>query len=156
MAARRPDSNLIPPLLALGAKLKLARAGEVDLETWFAEPANPEGDVITHVIIPDPEKIVKTAKVARSANAYPVLQAAVTLDPAPAIVTGGALGAVTRLAEIEKALMENPELPKEEIEKLVAREYPGLSDIHGSAEYKRYIAGVTIADLVDRCRRKEA
>lgn len=149
IGAGRADSNVIPVLLALGARIRLGRGNDISLSSWIAEPVE---DIITHVIIPHPDLRVEAAKVSRSANAYPVVSAAVTLEPKPIIILGGAFPAITRLEGLEQALGQNAELPSRKIEALVQKEISPQSDIHGSAEYKGYIASVTVADLIVKCR----
>lgn len=153
IGANRPDSNLIPVLLALGARMRLGGGGEISLSRWFVEPSQ---DLITNLVIPLPPRRVETVRVCRSANAYPVITAAITLDPKPMVVVGGGLRAITRLKGLEKALGAEAALAPSKIEELVKDELTAESDIHGSAEYKRYIAGVTIADGVVRYRNEEA
>jgi putative selenate reductase FAD-binding subunit len=152
IAAMRNDSNLIPALLVLNADLRLYKAGKISVMNYTIAPEIYENDIILEVIIPESKGPGVMKKVTRSNNGYPVLIAAVTLKPEPIIVVNGALPAIIRLGRIEEALTADPELPKERIEKIVAEEIPVIADIHGSVEYKKYIAGVTVADLVAECR----
>lgn len=152
IGANRPDSNLIPVLLALGARMRLGGGSEIPLLRWIAEPSEI---LITDVVIPLPPRRVAAARVTRRANAYPVITCAVTLTPKPMVVVGGALEAITRLKVLEEALETKKNLPPLEIEGLVRGELKAESDIHGSADYKRYIAAITIADTLVRCRTEE-
>jgi putative selenate reductase FAD-binding subunit len=156
IAARRSDSYVIPALIALEARLAaIAPDGgrkEIPVEDYLEDPADC---LITEIVIPVPEVPCVAVKESRSQLALPVVSAAVALHPAG--VTGGfravlAAGCVAkqsvRLPEVE-AMLSGPEPPaRADIEAAVAASVAPRSDTLGSAEYKRHVNAVRIADAV--------
>jgi putative selenate reductase FAD-binding subunit len=150
IAARRTDSNLIPALIALKALIQLGKGEEMSVEEWVGSRRE---DLILQILIPDDFGYVHTRRVSRSANAYPVICAAVSLDREPRIVLGSSYPAGTRLSKTEAALKSNPVLNRDDIEALVKSEVDPPEDIHGSREFKTYLTAVTVADMVEQCRK---
>lgn len=150
IAARRTDSNLIPALIALKALIQPGRGEEMSVEEWVESRRE---DLILQILIPEKSGYVHTRRVSRSANAYPVICAAVSLDREPLIVLGGSYPAGTRLSRTEEALKSQPDLARDDLEALIRSEADPPEDIHGSREFKTYLTAVTVADMVEQCRK---
>jgi CO/xanthine dehydrogenase FAD-binding subunit len=73
--------------------------------------------------------------------------AAVARTPARVVVSD-CCGRRGRLTSLERILEGAAPPPREQIEELVRAEFHPSSDLHASAGYKRYIAGVCVADAL--------
>lgn len=158
IAADRIDSYLLPVLLALDARLTLAGEGEVELTSWLE---NKRG-LITAIIINDPDRCVQLARISRTVQGPAVLTAAYSCRNASGssgsagagtsrLVIGGLPCPPRRYASIEKALDSGEIADAEALEQKVKEAVEPKGDFLGSAEYKRYIAGITAGDLYRTC-----
>lgn len=145
IAALQEESALLPALLVLQAKLLLGDGNVISLEDYLD---TDHSVLIDMVIIPDISLMCATHRVCRSAAGLAVLTAAVSIDSAgkKLIALDGVLPKPARLSEIENLAAEC-----ETLEKAVAAAVKPKADIRGSVEYKRYISGVVVADLLTAC-----
>lgn len=163
VGANRPDSYVIPALVALGAEAVLAGPNEtIPVERYVADERE---DLILSFRIPDVVGACHAVKESRSHLALPVVSAAVRLAVSgglidEAVVVAGCAGPHTRrLSGVERRLIgtaarDGGPLDGDELEASIAAEVEPTADILGSAEFKRYVNGVVIADLVRRCARE--
>jgi putative selenate reductase FAD-binding subunit len=113
--------------------------------------------LILAVHVPKSSGICRVKKVSRSAGSEPILHAAVCIDgtwgnvDTAVIALGGVAPPGTRLQEVESALLSGKLNSPEAVQAAAAAAVDPDGDRHGSAEYKRYITGVTVADCVADC-----
>ncbi len=149
VGANRRDSCIIPVLLALGASLKTVEEAKVSVESWVAED---RGDLILEFDIPPVQGFCTAVKESRSHQALPVVSAAVCLVGrdgriAEAAVYAGCIGSkVLKLTEVEEAVMKGAD-----VEQAVMESIHPEDDILGSADFKKYLNAVKIADAVELC-----
>jgi putative selenate reductase FAD-binding subunit len=153
VGANRPDSYLIPALIALGA-VAVTPGGETLVEEYVSQERE---ELILSFKLPPIQGSCLVAKESRSHLALPVVSAAVRLATTgdgirEAVVAAGCVARhVLRLPEVERYVVEAPSLQDGAVEKRIADSVEPLPDILGSVEYKRYINTVIIADLIRRC-----
>lgn len=144
ICATQDEAVLAPVLLALDAQLVYADGAVVAFERFLAGGADSADALLLAVQLPDPMRPCLTRKVARSAAGLRVLTAAVALTAAgPCIAIEGVTPRPMRLRDVEaRALADGG------FEQAVGAAVAPEDDLRGSAAYKRYIAGVVIADLL--------
>jgi putative selenate reductase FAD-binding subunit len=154
----RSCADLIPVLLTLGARLRVATdAGELerDLESWIQ---GERDGIVLSVEVPDapPGLRVALEHHSRTANDLSLLTAAVSLRNEAGCVrdaivaVGGVARSVVRLRPLEAVLEGKPLPPRDEIEKQVEAQVSPIADIRGSVAFKRHLA----ATLVERALRR--
>lgn len=154
----RSCADLIPVLLALGARLRVATdSGEHarDLESWVR---GERDGIVLSVEVPDPPGDLRVALEhhSRTANDLSLLTAAVSFRAEAGgvrdaiVAVGGVARTVVRLRPVEVALDGRPLPSRDEIEALVAAQVNPIADIRGSAAFKRHLA----ATLVERALRR--
>jgi probable selenate reductase FAD-binding subunit len=157
LGACRSCADLIPVLLALGARLRVATdAGEIerDLEAWVL---GERDGIMLSVEVPDPPGDLRVAleNHSRTANDLSLLTVAVSFriragGVRDAIVAvGGVAVSVVRLRPVEAAFQGRPLPARDKIEALIAAHVDPITDIRGSAAFKRQLA----ATLVERALR---
>jgi probable selenate reductase FAD-binding subunit len=153
IALRSPCSALLAAFLCLGAQVRLAgKRKTAGMEDYIG---GKTAGLILAALVPADElaRAADAAVLRRTSHAPSSLVAAASvrgLDPVRGIriVIGDSAGGMRRLGGAEKAL-EGRALPqKGAIEEAVRREFAPKPDIHASAEYKLYMAGVMIADIL--------
>jgi putative selenate reductase FAD-binding subunit len=150
IASDRRDSYLLPALLAMDARVEVAGQGEVDLSFWLEQK---EG-LLVSVIIPNDGRCVLLERITRTVQGPPVLVAAYACggpQGKPRFVIGGLPGPARSVPVAEEALSEGKISDGDALARLVAQQVTPVSDYLGSADYKRYIAGVTASDLFTAC-----
>ena len=152
IAARQPEALVVPSLMALKARVVLADGRDMDVETYIADD---QRDLITKVIIPDVNLSCIGYNIARSAAGLAVVTAAVSIDKEGNKII--ALDGVSPLHNgaarpIRLRDVEAQDLKGELLEQAVADAVHPVADICGSVEYKRYIAGVVVTDLLAECQ----
>lgn len=145
VCARQDEAVLLPVLLAMDASVLLADGQAVELENFLSGARDA---LVLALILPDPARPCVTRKVARSAGGLTVLSAAVALsENGQCIAVEGVVPRPVRLREVEKkGLAEVP------LELAVSEAVAPQEDVRGSVAYKRYIAGVVVADLLADCQ----
>ena len=146
IAAVQDEALLLPSLIALKAKLELAESGEMDIEEYIA--SDKQG-LILKVIIPNVNLMCLGYNITRSAAGLSIVTAAVSVEK-----TGEKIIALEGVAPTPVRLrdVESQDLKGELLEQAVADAIYPEADIRGSVEYKRYIAGVVVTDLLAECQ----
>ena len=148
-----PSADLPPILIALGASVKLvgcSRERTIPLEDFFAGPGESviaQDEILTEVIIPDQSSTgstyIKYGLRRSGALAVVGVAAAVTMDGDVCkdvkIVLGAVAPVPLRAIKAEELLKDKPVTKEilEEAGKCAAAESKPISDIRGSAEYRR-------------------
>jgi putative selenate reductase FAD-binding subunit len=150
------DSALIPALIVLGAEVSLAGKKKlVPIDAFLEKFKGDDGraGLILGVSVPTGSAAAVRA-VSRTSHSPRSLVAAVSARAAapavdrPMIVVSDCRGQVVRLSAAEQKLHGSPLPPGQDIESLARAEFSPRADIHGSAPYKRYMAGVLVADML--------
>ena len=144
--ARQNEGVLLPILLAMNAKVLLAGGADADLASWLA---GSRDGLVLGVVLPEPAVCCATRKVSRSAGGLVVLTAAVAVatDGQQRIAVEGVVSSAVRLSTVEQK-----RLTGEALQAAVSEAVAPVADLRGSVSYKRYIAGVVVADLVADCQ----
>jgi putative selenate reductase FAD-binding subunit len=149
------DSALVPAFIALDAEVLLAgRKKRVTVAAAREILSEPAGALVLEITVTGAPRSSSVRAVSRTSHSAPSLVAAVSagaLSPALAdvrVVVSDCRGQVVRLSAVEEALNGSPLPPKEQIEGMISRAFAPAADMHGSAEYKRYAAGVITADAL--------
>ncbi|MEE9295158.1 MAG: FAD binding domain-containing protein [Phycisphaerae bacterium] len=156
LAGNQSCGSLIPVLVALEATVDVAAGGATDTIPAGQYLTDEREDLITHVRIPksDPPRSVAVEKHSLTANDPAIITAAVSLTKdgnvitAPIIAVGGVAKHVIRLQAVEEELQGKPLPARETIERSVADHVSPAADIRGSVEFKRYLAGVLVANTI--------
>lgn len=150
IASNKEESPIAPALLVLQAQLVLGDGKTVALEDYLRSDCS---ELIQSVVIPNANILCATNKISRSAAGLNVLTAAVSVPAAGKVLIAldGVAAHPMRLRDVESSGLEG-----EALEKAVAAAIQPKADLRGSVEYKRYIAGVVVADLLAACRQMEA
>jgi putative selenate reductase FAD-binding subunit len=162
VAARRPDSYLIPALIALDAVAETVD-GNVPVEEYVA------GDDTTLILrfrIPPPRGVCRAVKESRSHISLPIVSAAVRVAVEDGAVTdarvvAGCVGTRTmRLPSVE-ALLCASDLPvggddsdTAGLESAISAAIDPPEDFLGTSDFKRYLNAVVIADCIAACFRE--
>jgi putative selenate reductase FAD-binding subunit len=157
------DSALVPALIALDAEVLLAgRKKPVAIASARAAVSEPAGALVLGIVLTGGQRPSSVRAVSRTSHSAASLVAAVSagaVSPVLAdvrVVLSDCRGQVVRLTAVEEALNGSPLPPKEQIEGMISRAFLPAADIHGSAEYKRYLAGVIVADALHSLAEGEA
>lgn len=151
IGAGKPDSALTPCLIALSAELQTHEEGVISVEDYIA--GNMES-LILSVSIPVPEPLCTVRKISRTVSSVSIISASVSIigdkfDISKAIIAVGGIGSkVSRLESIEKRLESGELRTRNDLEKAVSNLISPVSDLLGSAAYKKYITGAVVADCV--------
>ncbi|MEN0613740.1 molybdopterin-dependent oxidoreductase FAD-binding subunit [Klebsiella indica] len=146
IAARQEESVLLPVLLALDAHLIFADGKSLSLENYLTQPGSP---LITEIVINNPFCACATRRISRSQAGLTVVTAAVAIPEQDEIriALDGVADRPVRLRDVESQRLEGRAL-----EQAVAAAIFPQQDLRGSVAYKRYIAGVVVADLYTDCQ----
>lgn len=154
IGAANAESYILPTLIALNASVETAEEGVMSVEDYVSKKSS---SLILSVSLPEVKGVCVTKKISRSCASLPVLNVAVRVaDGEAAVVISGVADSVVRLSSVEKGLVSGSLKSQEEIEKSVSSSVDPKSDIVGSADYKKYIAGVTVAECIELCKKGEA
>lgn len=149
IAATQDSSVLLPLLLVIEAQLVLENDRLISLEEYLS--SRPDA-LIQKVIIEDHALRAATCKVSHMVDGLITLTAAVALtgDDKHRIALDGVASQAIRLSSVESQNLEG-----EALEKAVSKAIRPEGDLlRGSAEYKTYIAGVVVADLLADCQQQ--
>ncbi len=145
------SSTLLPVLIALHARVRLAGRKAIEVERYCSE--RPAG-LILDVSIPDTALPCGVRTLSRTSHSMMSLVVAVSAGAAsPAarglrVVVSDCRGQLLRLSGIENAL-EGAALPsRDRLEAMVRGAFSPAADMHASAAYKSSLAGVFAADLL--------
>jgi putative selenate reductase FAD-binding subunit len=153
VAGNLPSSDVIPMLVALGAKVGLSLPGASKAILVEDYVRRPVAGLITRIVVAQPKagRLAACRNARASANARSIVSAAVSLTVArkavmdPIIALGGLGGHVVRLTTVEEALSGKPLPALDELQALVGRAVRPAADPAGSAAFRRHQAGVTVA-----------
>ncbi|EKD50617.1 MAG: hypothetical protein ACD_62C00482G0002 [uncultured bacterium] len=152
IATNKSCSDLLPTLIVLGTELEITESAQtktVLLEDYI----NSEGrDLITSVMIPQLSEQTKVSilNFTRSANDVSILTAAVSyvlehdVLKNVKIAVGGVAKHVIRLSTVEKQLAEKTMPCREDVEAMVKEVVCPITDIRGTAEFKKYEIAVMV------------
>jgi putative selenate reductase FAD-binding subunit len=145
------SSVLVPTLIALDARLLLA-GRKKPMEVAQYCQSRPAG-LILEISIPDGSLACGVRCISRTSHSRKglvVAASARSLRPVSGLrlVASDCRGQLLRLAGIERALEGAALPPKERIEVMVRGAFSPAADIHASAGYKAYMAGVLAADIL--------
>lgn len=153
IAAMRTDSYLIPTLIAAGAVLELCcKAGDnarIEIEKYLGEKDAFKDALISSVTVPSDLKVIsKRYANTEQSHAVITMSASVSEDGfalAAAVKNSG----IYRLTDFEKAIQKDPSMTDDQIIEWFKAytEIPVSKDMFGGVEYKRYLLGVTAADM---------
>jgi putative selenate reductase FAD-binding subunit len=157
IGAGRADSYMIPALIALAAVARTTD-GNLPVEDYVGYGHR---ELILDIQIPPPVGALVVVKESRSHLALPVVSAAVSLTVDEGLPNYGLSGAclavgcvapkTVRLTAVEQAIVSGALKTRADVETAVRGAISPETDFLGSAEYKKYINGVVIADAVIRC-----
>ncbi len=151
-------SDLVPVLVTLESVVEAASAGgtcDMPVLDYVELASKP---LVTKIRIPKvgAGRLVAVDKYSRTSNDLSILAAAVALSRDgdcirdPIIAVGGVARHVIRLGGVE-GMLDGEALPTPDtIEGWVSDEVTPISDVRGSAEFKRYRAGVLVATSIQR------
>jgi putative selenate reductase FAD-binding subunit len=153
LASHPPYSDLIPMLIALGARLGLSRPGAAKTIAVADFVAKPTAGLITRIVVPRSRaaRVAACRNARASANARSIVSAAVSATVVrnavkrPIIALGGVADHVVRLAAVEEALDGRPLPAMDELQALASRAVRPVADLSGSAAFRKYQAGVVVA-----------
>ena len=153
------DSVLAPVLWSLDAGVSIGAEKDVPVREIRDKKRTY---LIREICIPDCRRCGDVMCLSRTAHGRKSLVVAVTATAVASrieglkIVVSDCRGALTRLEETQAAL-EGSALPeRDKIEELVSAEVSPEPDLHASREYKKYMAGVIVADILKQLAREGA
>ncbi|HVP10359.1 MAG TPA: FAD binding domain-containing protein [Phycisphaerae bacterium] len=161
LGSNRSCSNLLPIFVVLEATVDLAVPGGTRAIPALQYITEERKEMITRIRIRTGALARQAAveKYSRTANDLSILTAAVTLAREgdaiidPVIAAGGVAKHVIRLEGVEQALDGQTPPKRDAIERLVAGNVSPITDLRGSEEFKRQIAGVLVAKAILRAYR---
>lgn len=149
VGARRADSYVIPVLLAMNAELECADGTRQSVREYLEKDSR---ELILRFIIPPINGVSIAVKEAKSSLAPPVVAAAIRVAAAKkslseVVIFAGCLGPkVLRLKQAEQAALKDCSIAN--VEAAIRASIEPETDILGTADYKKYINAVKIADAV--------
>lgn len=154
IACNRRSSDIIPALVALETRVDAVLIDE-EREATFELMELVQGEtadaLIVGLTIPDDEhRHVAVSNVALSTNDTSVITVAVSLKVeqnrivAPIVAIGGVAQHIVRLNTTEDELAGGSLPTAEQIEAWVSTEVSPISDIRGTAAFKRHLAGTLV------------
>lgn len=150
IGAAKADCYLVPALIALNAEVETEEEGVMSVDSYLKKGAS---SLIKSVRLPKVEGKCTIKKVSRSCNSLPVITVAVRVSAKDAVIAvSGVSDKVERLSSVEDGIISGALKNKDDIEKKVASSISPKADLVGSVDYKKYIAGVTVADCVELCK----
>jgi putative selenate reductase FAD-binding subunit len=144
------SSCIIPSLMVLGAEIAAA-SGPVDVSGYVKQEKR---DLIVEVRIPDQGLRTGFLSLSRTSHSPKSLVCAVAVRVEEGIATavrislGDCVSAPFHLSGTEGLLTGRTLPDRSKIGSLVCKEFCPKPDIHASEDYKRYLAGVYVADLL--------
>jgi putative selenate reductase FAD-binding subunit len=122
-------------------------------------PGATANELILSISVPRAQCEVKAiCRTSHSPRSLVVAVSAGAITPKVAgirVIVSDCRGQRGRLGEVERALEGAPLPPKKLIEEAVGRAFAPKADLHASVEYKRYLAGVLVADALSALAERE-
>ncbi|MCP4590929.1 MAG: hypothetical protein GY842_09295 [bacterium] len=161
LASGKSCGDLVPVLIAMEAVLDTASPDAIRSMPVLEYLELESKPLITSIRIPrtDARRQVAVGVYSRTFNDISILTAAVALTRDgecirdPIVAVGGVAGHVVRLDGVEGKLNGRDLPAPEEVERWVAAEIAPVSDVRGSAEFKRYRTGALVATIVQQAYR---
>lgn len=153
IGAKRSDSLLIPALMALDSGIETVENLSRDVEE-YVESAGQE--LIINVVISPSGGVACYKRVSREENGPAEVVVAVRIDgngidvSEARIILGGVFEKPVRLKELEERLVSGQIKGADKLQDAV-NDFLFTEDDEKQMPYKKYIAGVVIADCVSRC-----
>jgi len=161
IAATRDDSYLMPTLLAAKARVLI---GDVSIDGEYNEEDIPlreylefrdhfNDSLILAVILNRPHRIVLSKRFARSVQSNAAVTVSFGTSLEEGMLTDFRIFAavkgtgIVRLTQIEEGINNRQYIEPEDAAISVSQDIAFTDDITGSAAYKRYILGSSVADL---------
>jgi carbon-monoxide dehydrogenase medium subunit len=152
LANNDPAADYPAACLGLGATIitDKRQIGADDFFTGLLETALDDGEIITAVSFPVPEKAAY-AKFANPASRFALVGVFVSSGAGGVrvAVTGAGLGGAFRAADMEAALAKD--FSAGALDGVGVNEGDMLSDIHAAADYRAHLVGVMAARAVEAC-----
>lgn len=160
IASGAVNSALAPCLIALKARVVTADKRSVDLEE-FVQSGNK--DLIVKICLPIETGKCWVAQYQTKANAKSLIKVATQLevnDSKKVVSAIIAIGSIEgsyprRLRKVEEMIVNAENLDQDALANRIAEVVNPVEDIHGSISFKKYIAGITVADCIFNCLEKE-
>lgn len=145
VAAREPSFSILSLLFAVNAELDLADGSVVTVEKYLENPINR---LILSVRVPLDAKAC-FAKHSVTARGVALLTVAAGLnDGELTLVLAQDGGKIERLTAVEEQLKGKKLPDRETLEKLISKNVNSFDDYRTSADFKKYTAGVLLADCL--------
>ena len=141
VALCRDDSYLIPVLVASKALVEFALGELTDISTYVNEHEKFENRLIEAIYL-DPASDVRTKRYSNTAASHAFVTVAYSSEEIAVQIKGAGL---VDISDLKKSKDLNEQFCLDWAKKLNNKKI--VSDMYGSAEYKRYLAGVTVAML---------
>lgn len=146
IAANRFDSYIIPCLIALKADIETAGDGILPVEKYVFEEKT---SLIKRIILPELDGVCVVDAVYKSSGSYPSVTTAVFVSKQEVVIAVGCVAKhVVRLKELEDRVLDGS-LTGKALAEAVEKEVNPVSDLLGSAKYKRYLSGTMVAHSVE-------
>jgi putative selenate reductase FAD-binding subunit len=158
LGLRPVDSAMIPVLIALGAEVSLAgKKKPLSVEAFLRDGDEKKPGLILSVSIPagSASAVRAISRTSHSPRSLVAVVSARAITPSleqPRLVLSDCRGHLVRLVTAERSLDGAPLPPRQDIEALARAEFSPSADMHASVPYKRYMAGVLVADLLASLR----
>ena len=172
-AARRTASRTLRGMMSVGGEIATYPAGScllavlaaLDARVVFAD-GSPEVSILDYRSVRNEKKLIRGIRIdarsgycrfgadSRTSHSRITLVVAVNAIPVAGVIENAVVTAsdgvtgIVRLQAVEKAVSVSPLPGKSIIEELVRGAFEPKSDFHASGAYKKYLAGVFIADLL--------
>jgi probable selenate reductase FAD-binding subunit len=146
------DSALVPALMALDARISLAGSRKPMTMEQLDRERPP--DLILSAAVEADGRLCRVSAVSRTAHGPRSIVVAVSRGgTGPGlrdvrVVVSDCGGQRLRLEDVERELEGKTVPEKSAVEAMVGRAFSPRADMHASAEYKRYIAAVLVADAL--------
>jgi putative selenate reductase FAD-binding subunit len=151
-------TGLTPCLIALKANVVTSDRNRQPIEQ-FIQSGNR--DLILKITLPEQTGLCRINQYLPKANATALIRVAVSMNPSPeqelndVIIAIGAIeDSPRRLKEVEVLVSGKNKCDRSLIEQAVAASINPAGDILGSIAFKKYIAGITVADCIMSCLEK--
>ena len=158
IAVARDDSFLLPTLIAAGAELIVKDANSEDrisVAEYISKPDEHKGKLILCVYVPIDGIEVKSSRSANTAQSHARLTAALSnKDGKYTAVAAIKNSGLYMLGNISNAFTTSDPTEDEIVEMAKANESIKLEDdlLYGSADYRRYLVGITFALLYEEMK----